>query len=858
MCKSVVLRILVATFAAASAVASEEQRGPWQLLDAPARPVAAVNAEPWIQPEAFQAAALDQTRMVFELSRIPHENQKELIDPEVIWLPMPDGQFARFAVYESPVMAPELAAKFPEIKTYVGQGIDDDGASVRFDWTPAGFHAQILGPAGTAYIDPVWKGDTSQYASYWKRDYGKPNLFSCGVENLVQEQQQHGGVVAMMTGSDGTLRTYRAAVAATGEYTQFHGGTVALGLAAIVTAMNRVTGIYENDLSIRMILVANNDLIVYTNGATDPYSNSDGFAMLSQNQSNLTSVIGSANYDIGHVFSTGGGGVASLGAVCVSSSKARGVTGHPQPVNDPFTVDYVAHEMGHQFGANHSFNSQTSSCGGGNRNSSTAYEHGSGNTIMAYAGICGSDNLQSNSDPYFHSVSLDEIRNFVVNGSGRLCTVTSDTGNLPPVVNAGPNVAIPANTPFELTGSASDPDGDTLTYTWEQRDLGAATTLAAADNGTSPIERPWTPTTNHVRTIPRLSNLLTNTIPLGEKYPTASRTMDWRLVVRDNRAGGGSYVSDDMVATVVPAAGPFQVTFPNTNVSISGAQTVTWNVANTTNAPISTSFVDIFVSTDGGQTFPFQVASSTPNDGSEVISLPNSPTNTARVKVKASNSIFFDISNTNFTIAACAATGAPVAYVADGRKNRYLSIDTNAGSLGIAWQVIPTNVPAGFEDLLGRVYWVGPATLISDGIGPNYWAAPLQCDPYFGNWNTMDAVHVHGGAIVPDADYEVRAVVCNADDPGLVSPPVLISTTVWGDVAAPYQFQTGASQPDVIDVGSMVDRVKNISPSISKYHASLHPATVDPTANANVISVGFVVDAIKGFGYPYAPPAPCP
>jgi hypothetical protein len=610
-----------------------------------------------IVPERFRALAADMDALRAQLAAVPHE---DLVGPEgaaIIDLPMPDGSFERFAVLETALLAPELGAQYPEIRTYTGRGIDDPAATLRLDITPAGFHGFILCERGTIFIDPFQRGDDRHYQSYYKRDYlADKSLGGCTVideDGMGEEIRRLMGIYGGER-SGTQLRTYRAAVAATGEYTTYHGGSVAAGLAAVTTSMNRVTGVYEREVSVRMQLVANNNLIIYTNGGTDPYTNNNGGTMLGQNQANLDAVIGTANYDIGHVFSTGGGGIAGLGVVCRVGQKARGVTGLPTPIGDAFDIDYVAHEMGHQYGANHSFNGNAGACAGGNRNAATAYEPGSGSTIMAYAGICGSQNLQTHSDDYFHWISIQEIVNYTTFGFGNGCPVTTATGVIEPVVDAGTGgFAIPISTPFALTATATTTG--TATYCWEESDLGPAG-APTAPSGNAPIFRSFDPVASPTRTFPKLSNLLNNTSTIGEILPSYARSLSFKVTVRDTQAGGVGVINDGIAFTVA-ASGPFLVTAPNTAVTWNGGgmNSVTWNVAGTDGAPVNCSTVNILLSTDGGNTWPHVLASGTPNDGSESVMAPNLATTLARVKVEAAANVFFDISNVNFSIQS--ATG---------------------------------------------------------------------------------------------------------------------------------------------------------------------------------------------------------
>lgn len=609
-----------------------------------------IKGKRWIVPDSYEVIKAGFSEIKNNLRNIPFEQSEDArFHPAIIELPLPNGGYNSFYIVEYSMMEPELAAQFPEMKTFTIKGIDDPYATGKIDVTLHGFHAIVLTPRGDYYIDPYSSEERDIYISYFKSRIRPKTTFEC----LVTEVS---GTPLIFNNSDLTgefLRTYKLACAATGEYTAFHGGTVALGQAAIVTAINRVNAVYERDVSVRMTLVANNTSIVYTNSATDPYTNSSGSTMLGQNQTNLDAVIGTANYNIGHVFSTGGGGIAGLGVVCVSGNKARGVTGSSSPIGDPFYIDYVAHEMGHQFGGNHTFNSVTSNCGGGNRNGSTAWEPGSGSTVMAYAGICGADDLQPNSDDLFHTGSISEIANYTQSGNGNSCPVQTATGNTPPSVTVpSGGFTIPINTPFQLTGSATDINNPTsITYCWEEFDVGPSGS-PNSPTGNAPIFRTFKPDTSSTRVFPKISDIVNNTQTIGEILPSYTRSLSFRLTARDNNAGGGGIGFSTITFNVNSGAGPFTVTSPNTNVNWNSSipQTVTWNVANTNASPVNCSSVNIKLSTDGGYTYPYLLLSATPNDGSQSVSLPGVNTSLARVKVEASGNVFFDISNTNFTI----------------------------------------------------------------------------------------------------------------------------------------------------------------------------------------------------------------
>lgn len=600
----------------------------------------------------------------------------------IITLPLPNGTFQKFRVVEASIMEQGLATQFPNIKTFSVKGIDDPYANGKLDWNEFGFHGMIRTVNnGDFFIDPYCTQNTNAYITYYTKDFVKDPSQVIPEAGLIkdeavdtkntpkkkgEEAKVNNAPPAACVGAQ--LRTYRLAVACTGEYAVAATGsatpTIAQTLSKIVTSINRVDGVYETEVAVRLVLVATETLVVFTNATTDPFTgNNSAGTLINESQSVISATIGSANYDIGHTFSTGGGGLANLGCVCQVGNKAKGITGSPSPVGDPYDIDYVAHEVGHQFAGNHTFNSATSNCGGGNRNASTSVEPGSGITIMAYAGICGVNDLAANSIAYFHAISYDEIVNFTNLGGGNSCAATTTSGNNPPVVAGSGNHVVPISTPFILTGSATDPDGDALTYSWEETSVSGISNSASSatpalvnwNSSTKPFFRSYVPLTAPSRLFPRASVVATGnyTLTKGEFVPNIAQNLQFRLTARDNKMGGGGvcYAINNIT---VSSAGPLIVTNPNASGivwAIGSSQTITWGVNGTNLAPVLCDSVRILISYNSGTTYSTLI-NSTPNDGSELITSPtlSASITTCRIKVESKGNIFYDISNNNFTI----------------------------------------------------------------------------------------------------------------------------------------------------------------------------------------------------------------
>ncbi len=609
-------------------------------------------------PSEYLLYKVEKQQLLQALTNAPDQFTSRHSDVKIAF-PLADGSIETFEMFRTHPLAPELEARFPRIKSY--RGVNKKGLRIRLDINGSGVFYAIYGTGNAPSVFQLAYDDQT-YMLYRQSDQAVPENHVCLVEEAagIDEEQLQNLSVNMF--NDGLIRKYRLAYAANGEFSQYHvqlainNGTIPSNatdaqkkqavLDALTVIVNRNNEVYEVDFGITLELVANNTNIIYLDPNSDPYSNSS--SDINVNQSVIDNAIGSANYDIGHVATTGGGGIASLGSVC-TNQKARGVTGQPNPIGDQYTIDYFAHEVGHQFGATHTF---ANYCGG-SRTSSTAVEPGSGSSIMAYAGIC-SPNVQNNSDPQFHYVSQAQIWNHVISTT---CAQTINSGNNAPSVSAGPDRWIPKNTPFVLIANASDPDNNTLQYTWDEVDVytGSASSYTPNPSNTNgPMFRSVPMRSENFRFFPRIEDVMNGSYGnTWEALPNVQRTLTFRAVVRDMVTPGGQIATDEITLGIDANTGPFRVTSHATDVTWQPGsnQTITWNVAGTTGGNVNCSTVDILLSTDGGQSYPIILASNTPNDGSHTVTIPSSVTAyNARYMVKGHNNYFFDVNKGNITI----------------------------------------------------------------------------------------------------------------------------------------------------------------------------------------------------------------
>ena len=638
-----------------------------------------------MHPKNFMVYTLDEAPLKMQLNTLPNDPD----NGQAISLPMPDGSFRDFIVWQTPMMPDVLANKYPEIKTYTARAVNDARVTAKLDFTVYGFHAMVFDGENTSFIDPYDNYHDGYYMVHYKSEETRPinqrmkclvhtnNEISPANESSMDILQKGLPKLHFKTVNGYQLRTYKLALSADNFYCQAATGlaspTIAQAFSKMTTTMNRVNGVYEREVSVHMVFVANEDTLIWTRATgtingTDPFNTIDANApaCCDQNQIVCDARIGDANYDIGHVFTTGAGGLSDLGVICAAGFKASSVTGSTTPVGDGFDIDYVAHEMGHEHGGDHPFNNGTdNSCGGGNINAPTAYEPGSGSTIMGYAGICDPDDLQFHSDPYFHTVNLEQIQTYITT-DGDVCAVKTATGNK--LVKYAPFTAsysIPFLTPFELYAPVltdSVVDSATL-YCWEQWDLGDVGERFVNTHLAGPLFRSFNPTPSRLRIFPKLSMVLSGTLSdagtegaEGEKVPDVARDLHFLCTFRDIFHNYGCItVPDDRITLhAVNTTTGFTVTSQGTTgISYAGhsTQTVTWNVVSTNVAPISATNVDIYMSLDGGNSWYYHVGSF-PNTGTATITVPNPAATTAaaRFKVKGGNNVFFNVNSQNFTV----------------------------------------------------------------------------------------------------------------------------------------------------------------------------------------------------------------
>ncbi|MNK45752.1 Ser-Thr-rich glycosyl-phosphatidyl-inositol-anchored membrane family protein [compost metagenome] len=616
-------------------------------------------------PTAYKLYNLNVEGIKTELNKAANRSTKN--ENLVLKFPNASGKIIDYVVMEAPVMEQALSDKYPGIKSYVGFEKGNRENTIRFSLSPFdGINVMYFDNWEVSYLD-TYSNDASTFIVYKRSDLPtNPERFNCDFDqaNLHVEHAEEPVSLAPIV-RDGMLRKYRLALSSTVEYSNFHinraslsNGSTEQKKAAVLAAMNasmtRVNGVYEKTVSLTMVMIANNDLLISVDvDAYEPgFTNNDGFALLGENQAFTDATVGNSSYDIGHIFSTGGGGVAALQSPCSPNRKAQGVTGSGVPLNDAFNIDYVAHEIGHQFGGNHTFRANSGSCAG-NANNGTAVEPGSGSTIMAYAGICGAtNNIQSRSDAYFHSVSVNEMYTFISRVTD--CSVKTANNNAVPTADAGADYTIPNGTAFVLTGAGTDPDGDALTYLWEQTDFSTLANNPQPPTQTAvfgTVFRSFTPTPSTQRFFPNMTSVANNILnPKWEVIPTVARTLNFSLLVNDNKATGNQSARD-LMRVIVTATGPFKVTSQNVAENYVGgtAITVTWDVAGTNAAPINTENVQILISSDNGLTFP-TVLTEVPNTGTAIVTLPNMDNSNARIMVKAVNNIYFALNSAKLNI----------------------------------------------------------------------------------------------------------------------------------------------------------------------------------------------------------------
>ena len=684
-------------------------------------------------PTVYQLVLIDLVDLKQQLLSAPERFSGK--DGVIISLPNADGFFEYFNVYEYSNFSQELQRQVPGIRSYFAVN-KKNNTVLRMSLGTNGISFINFRENETEYLEP-YSQDLSVYAVYKTSRLVRELPMSCTTADHDVAHDLIHNTSNKVFSSSPELLTFRLALSCTGEYGASFGGTFNTVLSQMNTTITNVNAVFEKDLGIRMNIIQNNNLVMYYNASTDPYSSgsvgTQNGVWNNELQATLNSQLGLDAFDVGHLFgATGGGGNAGcIGCVCLPNKGRAYTSPDSGPASGPrFDIDYVAHEFGHQFGGRHTFSYGGFGAPNSVELSDASLEVGSGSTIMAYAGITAYDIVNASS-PYFHGFSIDQIQ---ANMVGKTCPVRTPKNNVAPMVSAGLDYTIPFGTPFILTGTAIDANAnDALTYCWEQNDAGTqdeilANSTASPFKQNGPNFRSYSPTTNNFRYFPILARTIANqknTVGLdanmlSESLLDTPRSLNFMLTVRDNSVNGGLTKRDDMVLNVTGAAGPFEVTAPNTSLSwtVGTNQTVTWSVAGTTVNNVNAKFVDIYLSIDGGNTYPTLLAAKVPNDGSETIVVPNNVGNTNRIMVRGFEHVFFDISNANFAITAPSSSFAIKTPATVGSQNKsacqganlvYSLIYETYGGFAAATSFTTTGLPTGLTATFA------PTTLSANG-----------------------------------------------------------------------------------------------------------------------------------------------
>lgn len=708
--------------------------------------------------KGLQSKNLNQLPNKFRLLKLNESALENLLSNhslkgKCLQIPLPNGAFECFEITATSAMHPDLAAKFPNIKTYAGRNPNNPTSIIRFVWSGNSFQATSFSDKGTIFIEKVTNGDLPFYISFFEKDLPK-EPFSCETEDIesldqdISLEKQNNQITPNWNFQNpnekssphavGTeLRKYRLAMGMEGSVTQSLGGTAA-GIARVASLTNSLNAILERDLCVTLELVANNDIIIFPDPATDPYSNNGLGSYLGENIAAVNTNIGVANFDIGHVINPSSGGVAYVGVVCNNSWKAGGTS--------PNNLGTFAHEVGHQMNAGHTF----SYCGGPG---SGDFEPGSGNTIMSYYGICSAYNMPGDDLLHYHASSYQEMVNHLVFGAGDICPVKTATGHNPPVITVpSSGFSIPISTPFTLRGTATDDSGSALTYLWEEYDNGPSSP-PGYPVGNAPIFRSFAYNSDSTRTFPELERVINSTADMGETLPTYSRDLNFRFHVHDNHPGMGGADYGELMFQVTETAGPFKIEIPNdTNTAWSAGQTrtVTWDVANTNIAPVSCATVNILASFDGGFTYPDTLAIAVPNDGAQEITVPNTIGTQTRIKVEAADNVFFDISDDNFEIVPntvedfCLDVSPRSQSICSGNSVNYQFDIFALGSFNDSIHLVINNLPSGVTSNLPDSVGATSSTILTlsnlSSLAIGHYAMPFSAA-------NADSSVIHSGTI---------------------------------------------------------------------------------------------------------------